>query len=728
VSERRGTDGMAAVGNSRDTGLQCLAALARHHGVDLNADKLAHDYGTASAPVSVQLMLRMAKTAGFKARTACLKWSDLAALGQAYPVLALLKNGNWVVVIRPLQLESETPDAVCISDPLAEQQEPLPIARDSFCEQWDGTVLLAKRKFGLFDRDRPFGFLYFLPELAREARIFRQCAIAALMVQLLAIAVPVFFQILVDKVLVHEGYATLYVLSVGIVVTLLFDAVFSYLRRFLLLYATNRVDVRLGIRTFAHLLGLPISFFEQRTAGVIVKHVQQVERIREFLTGRLFLSLLDGMALFVFIPILLLYSAKLTLVVLAFACCIMLVIGLLVGPYRRRLSALYDAEGARQGLIVESVHGIHTLKSLAIEPVQRRVWEERLAQVVNLRFGVDRISTVAQAAVGLLEKLMTVAIVCIGTIDVFAGSLSVGALIAFNMLAGRVSGPLVQFANMVHEYQDVALSVRMLGEVMNHKPEQPLGSGGLRPEIKGRIEFEDIRFRYTADAPVALDGVSFSVPENSVLGIVGRSGSGKTTVTRLMQGLYGVQFGIIRVDGLDIRELDLAHLRRSIGVVLQDNFLFRGTVRDNIAITDRSATFAEVVKAAQLAGAEEFIERLPRGFNTLIEENGANLSGGQKQRIAIARALLTNPKILIFDEATSALDPDSEMIIRNNLRRMAKGRTVIIVSHRLSTLTGADSIFVIERGKLADSGRHDQLLSRCTIYRHLWNQQTRQSA
>jgi ATP-binding cassette subfamily B protein len=371
---------------------------------------------------------------------------------------------------------------------------------------------------------------------------------------------------------------------------------------------------------------------------------------------------------------------------------------------------------------------MRTLKSLAMEPLQRRVWDDRSAQTITTRFRVETISTVAQAATGLIEKLMSVAIVGFGALNVFDGTMTVGALVAFNMLAGRVSGPLVQIVTMVHEYQDIALSVRMLGEVMNQRPEQFGRSHGLRPTLSGNIEFDNVSFRYAADAAPALDGLSFTVPAGSVFGIVGKSGSGKTTITRLIQGLYPIQQGLVRIDGFDSREIDLVHLRSSIGVVLQDSFLFRGSVRENIAAAKPDATIEEIARAAKLAGADEFIERLPRGFDTMLEENAENLSGGQKQRLAIARALVTDPHLLIFDEATSALDPDSETIIRDNLRRIAEGRTVIIVSHRLSTLTDADAILIVERGKISDIGRHDQLMSRCMAYRHLWNQQTRQAA
>ncbi|EIG57073.1 peptidase domain-containing ABC transporter [Bradyrhizobium sp. WSM1253] len=710
------------------TAQECLAKVAAHHGVDLPADRLQHAYATDGGALATDLLLRMAREAGLRAKAASLDWGALCRLGEAYPAIVRLTNENWIVVLGAGQGANGV-EAVTVFDPLADRQhEPLIIDKDRFCARWAGEVVLTKRENMSSDSRRTFGLRWFVPELLRQWRLFGNVALAAILLYALGLVLPIFFQLVIDKVLVHESFTTLYVLTAGATAALAFDAIFGFLRRYLLLYATNRVDIRVATKTFGHLLGLPVTFFEHISAGVLVKHMQQAARIREFLTGRLFLTMLDALSLFVFIPVLALYSIKLTCVVLAFTAISATVVTLLMGPFRRRLYELYQAEGARQALLVETVHGMRTVKSLAMEPVQSRVWDQRCAQSVTMRFGVEKISAVAQAVTGFLEKMMTLGIIALGALDVFSGEMTIGALVAFNMLAGRVSGPLVQLVTMVHEYQEVALAVKMLGEVMNQKPERDGKSDGLRPDLAGKIEFESVSFRYGPEGAPALDQVSVSIAPGSIFGIVGRSGSGKTTLTRLISGMYPVQQGLLRIDGYDARELDLSHLRRNLGVVLQDNFLFRGTVRENIACVKPDATFAEVVRAAQLAGADEFIERLPRGFDTMLEEEASNLSGGQKQRLAIARALITNPRILILDEATSALDSESEMIIRRNLRRLAAGRTVIIVSHRLSMLAEAAQILVIDRGRVVDIDRHDHLLSKCTIYRHLWNQQTKQVA
>jgi ATP-binding cassette, subfamily B, bacterial HlyB/CyaB len=390
----------AAAARPRHTELECLVAVARHHGVDLSVERLIHDHAVGNDKVPVSLLLRIARETGFRTRSAKIKWGDLAGLGGAYPVLAQLDNGNWIVLVN---LQGEGCDATAtVFDPLAEPSHLLTLSQEQLCARWRGEVVFLKRVHHLTDPEQPFRLRWFVPELMRQRRIFRDVAVAALFLYAVGLATPIFFQLVIDKVLVHEGYATLHVLGVGIVVALLFDAAFTFLRRYLLLYATNKIDIRVATRTFGHLLRLPIGFFEGAPVGVLVKHMQQSARVREFLTGRLFLTLLDALSLLVFVPVLFLYSTQLTLVVLLFTALIASTIGILVGPFRRRLKDLYEAEAQRQGLLVESIHGMRTVKSLAMEPLQRRNWDDRSARAVNTRFGVEKISTLAQASTGLL--------------------------------------------------------------------------------------------------------------------------------------------------------------------------------------------------------------------------------------------------------------------------------------------------------------------------------------
>nr|VFJ73944.1 MAG: ATP-binding cassette, subfamily B [Candidatus Kentron sp. FW] len=712
----------------RHTALQCLSLVARHHGIQAGVEKLIHEYSLEEQEPDRDRLLRIAREIGLKASFTRIKWQRFGEMGQAWPAIALLNNGNYVIVVDARRTEDGAVDRIAVFDPLANRRQGpsdfLFLSREQFELAWTGELLLLKREYSVADEKQPFGFRWFIPEILRQKRLFVDVAVAALFIYLIALATPLFFQIVIDKVLVNQAEQTLKVLGIGIVIALAFDAVLDFMRNFLLLHATSKIDIRVAGRTFSHLLKLPVPFFDRISAGVLTKHMQQTAVIREFLTGRLFLTLLDSLALFVFIPVLFFYSVKLTFVVLTFAGVIALVIGVLIPPFRRRLQALYQAEGERQALLVESIHGMSTVKALAMEPVLRKNWENRAAQAVSMQYRVGKISITAQSFSKLLEKLMTVAIIWVGAQAVFTNEMTVGALIAFQMVAGRVSGPLVQIVSLIHSYQEAALSVQMLGSVMNQPEERAGVAGGLQPHLAGEIEFERVTFHYAPDAPPALHNISFRIPAGKVVGIVGRSGSGKTTLTRILQGLYTPSPGIIRIDGYDLRELDLNWLRQSMGVVLQENFLFRGTIRDNISMAKTSATLDEIVEAARMAGADEFIQKTKKSYETVLEEGGTNLSGGQKQRLAIARALLTNPRILILDEATSALDPESEQIIRRNLKVIARGRTVIIISHRLSTLVESDAILVIDQGDMVDMGKHDQLLANCEIYRTLWEQQT----
>ena len=704
--------------------IQCLGAVAQHHRLAVNPERLIEDYALPPQEPSPATILRIAGEIGLKARHDKLSWPQLLGQQGVFPLVARMIDGSSVIVISAKANDAEGA-RVAVLNPLADNpSEVLLIGEAAFCRLWHGEVFLLKPLTASPEAQLPFGFRWFIPEILKQKAALRDIAIAAMVMHVLAIASPMFFQLVIDKVLVHQGVSTLWTLAVGIVIALVLESLLGFVRQILTLSATNKIDMRLTRRTFAKLLSLPIDYFDQTTAGVITRHIQQMEKIRGFLTGRMFFTALDLTSLLVFMPLLFTYSAKLAMIVLAFALTIMCIVALMVPYYNRRLALLYQAEGDRQAMLVETIHGMRTVKSLAIEPAQRRAWDQKSARSISMHFRVGQISITGNAVTDLIGKLMPVVVITVGAQDVFNQSLTVGALIGFQMIAGRVMSPLIAVVGLVNDYQETALSVRMLGEVMNRPSEGRAGAGDLRPQLQGAITFEDVTFRYPGSTVTALDKASFAIKAGTVVGLVGRSGSGKSTLTKLIQGLYNVQEGVVRFDRLDAREIELAHLRRQIGVVLQENFLFRGTVRDNISMARPEASFEEIVAAADAAGATEFIERMPQGYNTMLEENASNLSGGQKQRLSIARSLLTNPRILILDEAASALDPDSEAIFIRNLSKIAVGRTVLMISHRLSTLVNADAILVMQQGRLMDLGTHGELLQRCEPYQHLWHQQT----
>ena len=717
----------------RHSGLFALSAIARHHNLPLDMQQLMHDHAVGENELTRREIMSIAGKHSLKAKCISLKWSRFEKITSVFPCILEKKNGHYAILcgLRKAQpKEGEEPANVkefeaALVDTEKQLENPTEnfsfITREQYGELFTGKTILLKRVYSLTDEDQPFGLRWFLPDFLRLKGVFFQIALAVLLLTLIALATPLFFQNVVDKVLVHESFSTLNVLGAGIIIAILFNAILEYLKGHLLLFATNKIDISTAVKTFAHLVHLPIDFFEQVPSGVILKHIQQTEKIRGFLSGNLFFTFLDLCSLIIFIPFLLMYSVKLTIVVLAFTLLMARVIATLIKPFQKRLDALYQAEGKRQSRLVETIHGIRTVKSLALEPVEEKNWGNRSAAAIRAYFSVGRISLTARSISQALEMLMTISIIWLGALMVFKGEISIGALIAFQMLAGRVTGPLVKTVGLIHEYQQVALSVKMLGVVMNTKCEPNMGR--VHHPLKGRVTFENVSFRYRPDLPMVIKNFTLDMPAGASLGIVGRSGSGKTTLTKLLQGLYPPFAGLVKIDGIDIREFEKSHLRSSIGVVLQENYFFNGTVRENISLTKPSATGEEVLRAASLAGAHEFVQNLPQGYDTVLEENASNLSGGQKQRLAIARALITNPAILIFDEATSSLDPESEAVIQRNLAAIAKGRTVIIVSHRLSMVAGAQKIMVLDNGEMVGFGTHQELLAKDGIYSQFWKQQ-----
>ena len=717
------------------SGLYGLCLIGRHHQLDMDMRQLLHEHAVGAEELPVRELAHIAECHQLKAKSAKIAWKKLENYQKVFPCLARKSDGHYAILcgLRKASAENaenkdvaaKTGYELAVVDPKWQKEHPMEqfrfVKAEEYAAEFTGESLMLKRVWSIADENQPFGLRWFIPEFLKLKGVFAQIALSVALLTLIALAVPLFFQNVVDKVLVHESFSTLNVLGAGVVAAIVFNALLEYLKGHLLLFATNKIDISTAVKTFAHLVRLPIDFFEQVPSGVLLKHMQQTEKIRGFLSGNLFFTLLDLCSLVIFIPFLLLYSVKLTFVVLGFTGLMALVIALLVKPFQRRLDALYQAEGRRQSRLVEAIHGIRTVKSLALEPVEEKAWGNRSAAAVNAYFSVGRISLTARSLSQALEMLMNVAIIWLGATAVFKGSMTVGALIAFQMLAGRVTGPLVKLVGLIHEYQQVALSVKMLGAVMN-TPAEP-NTGRVRAPLRGGITFENVSFRYRPDLPLAIRDFSLEVPPGGSLGIVGRSGSGKTTLTKLLQGLYPPFSGLVKIDGIDIREIEKSHLRSSIGVVLQENYFFHGTVRENISLTRPSATAEEIMRAAAMAGAHDFIQTLPQGYETILEENASNLSGGQKQRLAIARALLTNPAILIFDEATSALDPESETVIKRNLAAIAKGRTLIVVSHRLSMLVGAQRILVIDKGEKVAFGTHQELLAQEGIYSQFLKQQ-----
>lgn len=693
-----------------DSGLHCLLLLARFHGLAADGVQLRHQFGETGQPLTQRELLRAAKHVGLKAGRVTATWASLP--NKPLPAIAVCTDRRCVLLAK---VEAER---VLLHDP--QHPQPTILTKDRFEAMWTGELLLVTTRAGMRPEDIAFGFSWFIPAIVKHRRLLGEVLLASFFVQLFALVTPLFTQVVIDKVLVHKGFTTLHVMAVGMIALALFDALLSGLRTYLFAHTTNRIDVGLGAQLFRHMLALPLAYFEARRVGDTVARVRELEQIRQFLTSNSVTVLLDVLFTTVFLLVMWCYSPTLTLVVLA-SLPLYAILSVVITPMiRSRLNEKFNRGAENQSFLVETISGIQTVKALAVEPPLQRRWDEQLAGYVSASFQATSVITIAGQIAGFIQKVTTIAILWTGAYLVIGGDLSIGQLIAFNMLAAQVTGPLLRLVNLWQEFQQVGISMQRLGDVLNTRPEPSYNpTRTTLPQVAGQITLEDVTFRYRSDSREVLRRISLLIQPGQVIGIVGRSGSGKSTIAKLIQRLYVPEQGRILVDGIDLAQVDPAWLRRQVGVVLQDNFLFNRSVRDNIALTDPGLSMDRVIQAAKLAGAHEFILELPEGYDTLVGEHGCSLSGGQRQRIAIARALIANPRILIFDEATSALDYESEAIIQQNMAQICRGRTVIIIAHRLSTVRPAHRIYVIDQGQLVEQGTHEDLLKRQGMYHRL---------
>jgi subfamily B ATP-binding cassette protein HlyB/CyaB len=699
-----------------------MVKAARFHGGVLDANELHHRPGDP-APTAAALS-QWAQNAGLWSRAVRLRWRHLLRFHDSGPIVLLLSDGSAAL----LTGADPQRNVVFIRDPRAPDGA-ASVAVDELrvARAWAGDAVMVRANRGQASTDAPFNLHWLADIVLQERRALRDIGIASLTISVLTIFPPLIVMSVVNRVLEFHSVSTLVLLSAMVAVITLYETLLSYARRLTVAVVGARLDAKLNLHIFNRLLRLPLDYFERHPAGETMYRTLQINRVREFLTGKLLATFLDLITLCILLPFLFYLNAPLAWIVVACAAAILLIILAFLRPMRSMFAQVTNAETWKSAALGETIFGIKTVKALALEPQRRAVWDERIAEAGRWRLAFARLSNWPQTLVYPIERLMVLGTIMIGAylaLNDPTGFMA-GGLFAFMMLSQRVAAPLISLARLIEDFEEVGAAIGEAGSVLNRPLEDHAASSGLRPRFAGAITFEDVTFTYPRTTTPALERVSFAVPAGTMLGIVGRSGSGKSTITRLLQGINRDFLGFVKIDGSDLREINLRHLRQSFGVVLQDNFLFRGSIRDNICAGRPGLTLTDAVLAARLAGAEEFIERLPNGYETYIEEGSPNLSGGQKQRLAIARALIHDPRILILDEATSALDPESEAVVNANLLRIARGRTMVIVSHRLSSLTECDQILVLERGRTVDIGPHHALLERCELYRQLWSQQNR---
>ncbi len=692
--------------------MDSFVTIARFNEINISINQVKHTFAVGDT-VSEAELLKMSKEIGLKAKVVSLKFDRLKKMPT--PFMAKLKDDTYVVVGG---VENEN---MFVLFPL--DDNPQLLTKDEFIEIYDNkAIFFVKRSFK--SDSTKFGLKWFIPDIIKYKKPLLQVLLAALTMQVLGLFTPMMMQVVIDKVLVHHSFTTLDVISAALFLIILFETIMQMARNYVFTHTTSRIDVMLGARLFKHLFSLPFRYFEVRRVGDTIARVRELENIRQFLTGAPLTSVIDVFFIVIYLVVMFAYSKTLTVIVLLSLPLFILLSAIVTPIFRARLEEKFNYGAREHSFLVESVSGVNTVKSFALEPWLQKRWEDIISKYIMSSFKTGILAGNASAIATFIQKVFDLAILWMGAHLVIDAKLSVGALIAFRMLSSRVSTPVLRLVQMWQDFQQTKISIDRLGDIFSTSTEPSIdGSKITLPDIEGKINFKDVRFRYNPTASEVIRDMTFEINKGEVVGVVGRSGSGKSTISKLIQRLYIPESGKILIDGIDISLTDPSWLRRQIGVVLQENFLFNMTIRENIAIHCPTTSMEDIINSAKIAGAHDFILDLPNGYDTMVGENGVGLSGGQKQRIAIARALVLNPSILIFDEATSALDYESESIIQENLNKICKDKTVIIIAHRLSTLKDVDKIMAIDKGELVEYGRIDELLEQKGLYYHLHKSQ-----
>ena len=589
------------------------------------------------------------------------------------------------------------------------------IPYDKINSIWNKSWLEIKQPQSRFD------ITWFIPEFLQHKRILGEIFLFSFVLQILALISPLFFQVVMDKVLVHQAWSTLDVLVIGLVITGIVEVILRGLREYQYAHTANRIDIQLGLKLVKHLFGLPLMFFKTRQVGAIVTRVRELDTVREFLTGSMFTLTVEFLFMFVFLYVMSLLSSTLTLLFIATIPLYVLLAWWLTPRMQTAVEEQFTHAAANTSFLTETVAGSETLKSLAVEPRFVRRWDEQTEKMVSTGYVVQQINNRSNHAVQLIQKVTSVGILWLGATEVLSLEMTIGQLIAFNMMTNHIAQPLSRMVELWGQFIQTRVALEKLGDMLNLPVEQHTGNDMVT--MQGAISFKNVLFRYQLDTPPTLHNLSLDIQAGETLGVVGTSGSGKSTLARLLLRLYNPEQGLITVDDTPLNQISIQQLRQQIGIVLQENYLFNKSVCENIAQSKPAASLEEVIEAAKLSGAHEFIMKLPIGYDTILAEGGQSLSGGQKQRLAIARTLLSNPKIIILDEATSALDDESQALIQSNMANIAKGRTVITIAHRLSTVRDCDRIIVLHQGSIVEQGSHQQLLTLGKQYKQLWQLQ-----
>lgn len=692
-------------------GIEAIVYAGNHFHKKSTCTQLKHVLGVNHSNLSDMQIREAADYIGLKSQVAKIQATELNTL--PLPVLIEIDN-HWKVI-------TQATDGSCfLYDPTTQSEQHRELHSDNHLLNYK-VILVADER--LSSKEVKFGLSWFAPSILRQKSQMRDVFFYAIALQIFALVSPMLFENVIDKVLVGRSISSLHVLAMAMLALALAEPAYSYLRNTVFGHLASQVNAELSGRLYRHLVGLPLTYFKQRQTGQIIARVREMAQIRQFLTGSTLMLLLDLIFVTVFIAVMFHYASTLTWLVIG-SLVIYFLLWLIAGPLiRKKVESEYESDADSTTFLTEAVTGIETIKTTATEHRFLHQWQRILSQQLNRSFDAQKSGLIAGQGIALVQKLTAALLLWWGVNEVLNGELTPGQLVAFNMLAGHVTQPVLRLAQIWQDFQHTLIALRRVGDILDEPRENSKQGLASVPELNGGIEFNNIRFRYHEDAPEVLANLSLEIKPGQFIGITGPSGSGKSTLTRLLQRLYIPQHGQVLVDGMDLAIADPVSLRRNMSVVLQESILFSGSVADNIRLSKSQASDDEIRHAAQLAGALEFIEGLPHGFNQPVGEKGSALSGGQRQRIALARALLVNPRILLLDEATSALDYNSEAAIMSNMEEICRGRTVISIAHRLNTIRHADNILVLDKGQVCERGTHHELVAKEGLYAKLWKQQ-----
>lgn len=691
------------------TGLITFEVVAKINGIDVDLRSITREYGVSEGEISKEELLRIIKNKEFKAKLKTMTLDETQKY--PFPAIFILKNATYGVV---LKINYDENKALIF---IPEEKNAREVTFEEFNEITTGEFIFLSHK--MMNTQIKFGFKWFYAEIIKYKQIMAEVLLGSFVVQLFGLVTPLFTQVILDKVIVHRSMSTLQVLGIAFIAVAVFEFLINISRNYIFMHTANKIDAKLGAKLFKHLFALPFVYFESRKVGNIIARIRELDQIRDFITNKSVSVIIDLFFSTVFLIIMFVYSKVLTFIVLGVVAIIAIIYLTVTPELRERLNNKFQMGAQSNSYLVESVTGVQTVKSLSVEGTMQKKWEEYLGEYVRSGFNLSVMSSAAGSLTNFFQKLMTIAILWIGVTLVIKNQLTIGQLIAFQMFANQFTAPIMRLVNLWNEFQQVLLGVDRLGDILNHPVEITSEKAITLPKIAGSVRVDNLCFKYSPNGPMVINNLNFNVQPGQSVGIVGRSGSGKSTIAKLVQRLYIPSEGTIYVDDIDVRQMNPIWLRNNIGIVLQENYLFSGTIRENIAMPKTDAPIELIIQVAKIAGAHNFISEMPEGYDTIVGERGSTLSGGQRQRIAIARALITNPRIIIFDEATSALDYESESIIMQNMDIIKKGRTMFIIAHRLSTVRNCDVIIALDKGRIIETGTHDQLIAQQGYYYNL---------